>query len=477
MGGNVSLIITFVLYLIALLGIGYLAEKRFSKSYEDFIAGGKSFGAWVTAISSSASAESAWVMLGLSGIGYAKGISAYWAAIGCIIGYFINALFIMVPLNRRSRELGSLNLEDFVEDSTNDKSHILRIISAIIIVVFMTSYVVAQFTGAGKTMAGIGISSYKWGVIIGGLIIGIYVVMGGYASVSWTDLLQGLLMALIMLTLPVYAVIKAGGPENIIHNLSGLGLSSFTHDAKGAILWGFIIMNLGIALGYPGMPHVVMRYITARDEKETKKAAIISVIWGIVVFFGSTTLGIAGRVLLPNLKDAEHVLPAFTKGFLHPVIAGVVLSAITAAIMSTADSQLMYAATALIHDFYKKISKREMDTKELVSITRLIIVGLTLLAMIFALSNVRQIYSYVLNFAWSAMGASFGPIIFLALYYKDFNKWGALASLITGSVFTVVWSMLGLSERIIYVLIPAFFLSLLLGFLFSILTGGRKNVQ
>ena len=476
MGGELSLVITFVLYLITLLVIGYFAEKKFSHSYEDFVAGGKSFGAWVTAISSSASAESAWVMLGLSGIGYAKGISAYWAAVGCIIGYLINALLIMVPLNRKSMELGSLNLEDFIEDSTNDRSHILRIISAIIIVIFMTSYVVAQFTGSGKTISGMGMSSYKMGVIIGGIIIGLYVVMGGYASVSWTDLLQGLLMALVMLTLPIFAVIKAGGPSHIIHELSKIGLSSFTRNAQGAVIWGFIIMNLGIALGYPGMPHVVMRYITARDEKEVKRAAIISVIWGIVVFFGSCTLGIAGRVLLPNLKDAEHVLPAFTKSFLHPVIAGIVLAAITAAIMSTADSQLMYAATALIHDFYKKITKKTLDTRELVSITRLIIAGLTLLAMIFALSNIRQIYSYVLNFAWSAMGASFGPIILLALYYKDFNRWGALASLITGSVFTVVWSMLGLSERIIYVLVPAFFLSFLLGILFSIVTGGKEHV-
>ncbi len=476
MGANVSLIITFVIYLIALLGIGYIAEKRFSKSYEDFVAGGKSFGAWVTAISSSASAESAWVMLGLSGIGYSKGIAAYWAAIGCMIGYLINALLIMVSLNRKSRELGSINLEDFIEDSVNDRTHILRIISAIIIVVFMTSYVVAQFTGSGKTMAGMGIASYKTGVIVGGLIIGAYVVMGGYASVSWTDLLQGLLMAFVMLVFPVVAVIKAGGPSNIIHELSKEGLASLTHGVGGAFLGGFIVMNLGIALGYPGMPHVVMRYITAKDEKETKKAAVISILWGFVVFFGSTTLGIAGRVLLPNLQDAEHVLPAFTRSALNPVLAGVVLAAITAAIMSTADSQLMYAATALIHDFYKKISRKEIDSKELVGITRLIIVGLTLLAMIFALTNVRSIYSYVLNFAWSAMGASFGPIILLALYFKGFNRWGALASLITGSVFTVVWSMLGLSERIIYVLVPAFFLSLLLGIVFSVITGGKENV-
>jgi len=472
---NISIIITFILYLVALLFIGYLAKKKFSKNYEDFVSGGKSFGAWVTAISSSASAESAWVMLGLSGLGYSKGLSAYWASIGCIIGYLINAIFVMVPLNRKSRELKSINLEDFIEDSVNDKSHVLRIISAIIIVIFMTSYVVAQFTGSGKTLEGMGVASYKMGVIIGGLIIGAYVVMGGYASVSWTDLLQGLLMVFVMLIFPIYGIIKAHGPANILNELSKIGLASFTKDATGSFMFGFILMNLGIALGYPGMPHVVMRYITARDESETKKAAIISIIWGIIVFFGSTTLGILGRVLLPQLSDPEHVLPAFTMAFLHPVIAGIVLAAITAAIMSTADSQLMYAATAFIHDFYKKISKKDVKERELVTTTRLIIVGLTLLAMIFALTNIRTIYSYVLNFAWSAMGASFGPIIFLALYYKNFNKWGALASLITGSVFTVVWSMLGLSEKIIYVLIPAFFLSLFLGYIFSVITGGRKE--
>lgn len=472
---QISMIVTFVIYLIGLLVIGYYGERKFSKSYKDFVSAGKSMGAFVTALSSSASSESAWVMLGLSGLGYAKGTAAYWAAIGCVAGFAFNWLFVIAPIRRISGKYNSLTMADMIEDSLDDKKKVLRIISSIIIVVFMSTYVVAQFTGAGKTLNGMGLMSYESGVWLGSLIIGIYVLLGGYAAVCWTDALQGVLMALIMVGLPILAIFYAGGIGNIHSALSDKGLETF-FTLKGVSGWGslgFIAGSLGIGLGYAGMPHVIVRYITVVDEKEGNKSGMIATLWGTFVLFGSVTLGLSARALFPELADAEQVLPKFAAAYLHPIIGGIVLAAITAAIMSTADSQLMYAATSLVNDLWLKITNKKVDDKKLVIITRAVIVFLTAIAIYFALKNNNVIYSFVL-YAWGAMGSAFAPLLLLIIYYKNFNKWGALANLIVGPVTVIAWSAFPLLKQSVYELIPAFFLSMVFGILISKITGGEN---
>lgn len=473
---HIAMIVTFIIYLIGLLIIGYLGEKKFSKSYEDFVSAGKSLGAFVTALSSSASSESAWVMLGLSGLGYAKGTAAYWAAIGCVAGFAFNWLFVIKPVRQISGKYNSLTMADMIEDSLIDKYKMLRIISSIIIVVFMSTYVVAQFNGAGKTLHGMGLMSYENGVWLGSIIIGIYVLLGGYAAVCWTDALQGILMALIMIGLPILAVFYAGGFLEIHKALSQNGLETF-FTLKGMTGWGslgFITGSLGIGLGYAGMPHVIVRYITVKDEEEGDRSGKIATLWGLFVLFGSVTLGIAGRALFPELADAEQVLPKFASVYLHPIIGGIVLAAITAAIMSTADSQLMYAATAFVNDLWLKLTDKKIESKKLVIITRIVIVLLTAIAIYFALKKNNVIYSFVL-YAWGAMGSAFAPLILSIIYYKNFNKWGGLANLIVGPATVVIWTSIPVLEQAVYVLIPAFFLSLIIGIIVSKLTGGNND--
>jgi len=470
---HIAMIVTFVIYLFGLLAIGYWGEKKFSKSYEDFVSAGKSLGAFVTALSSSASSESAWVMLGLSGLGYVKGTAAYWSAIGCVAGFAFNWIFIIAPVRKISGKYNSLTMADMIESTLDDKKKVLRIISSIIIVLFMSTYVVAQFNGAGKTLHGMGLMSYESGVWLGSIIIGVYVLLGGYAAVCWTDALQGVLMALIMVILPIAAVFYAGGVGNIYSVLSSIELNTF-FTLKGMTGWGslgFIAGSLGIGLGYAGMPHVVVRYITVKNVEEGNRSGLISTLWGVFVLFGSVTLGIAGRALFPELADAEQVLPKFASVYLHPILGGVVLAAITAAIMSTADSQLMYAATSLVNDLWFKISDKKVKEKKMVMITRFVILVLTGVAIYFALKNNNVIYSFVL-YAWGAMGSAFAPLIILMIYYKNFNKWGALANLIVGPVTVVTWSAFPLLKQSVYELIPAYFLSLLCGIIISKLTGG-----
>jgi len=476
--GTVATLITFLGYLILLLSIGYWADRKFSKTYKDFVAAGKTLGAWVTAISASASAESAWVMLGLSGLGYKEGLAAYWAAFACILGYFINALWVMAQMRRQSAESGAITVSDFIESRVNDKTHSIRILSSLIILFFMTTYVVAQFVGSGKTLEGMNLLPYKGGVLVGAIIIGVYVLMGGYAAVCWTDLIQGLLMGGVMLMFPIMAIVKAGGLNALVDNLAQQGLLSLAGAGRTFLTWagiGFVLGQLGIALGYPGMPHVIVRFITVKDEQEAKKAAFISMTWGIIVFFGSVTLGIAGRILFPALADPEKILPIFASTYLHPVIAGVILAAITAAIMSTADSQLMYAATTVINDLWLKITEKKVDQHRLINITRATIGILTLIAMGTALLKPRVIFTFVL-YAWGALGAAFTPIILLSLYWKRFNKAGALASLIIGPLVVTIWHNIPSLANALYELVPAFILSLLAGIVFSLMLGKKDEM-
>ena len=478
---NIGVLITFAFYLVLLLVIGHLGERKHGGSYKDFVAANKSLGGLVTAISSAASSESVWVMLGLSGLGYWKGVAAYWAAGGCVAGFVFNALFVTVRLRRESARLGSVTVSDYVESRLGDRSGMLRAVSAVIITFFMLSYVVAQFTGAGDLFQGMELlgpeTPYWLGVVVGAFIIGLYIVLGGYAAVCWTDTVQGLLMFAVMLGLPVLAVVHAGGPGQIVETLGPTGLLQLSGaEGFGWAAVGFIVGQFGIALGYPGMPHMIVRYMTVRDDKAARNAAWISVVWALVVLFGSTTLGLAVHAIAPELagtqKEAERlVIPYFCRLALPPIITGIVLSAVTAAIMSTADSQLMYASTSLVNDLWLKLGRtKDVPTEVLIRWTRRVLIVMTLIAMGVALVKLQLIYTFVL-FAWGALGAAFTPIILLGLYWRRFNRWGALASLVLGPLVIVVWHYVEVLSSAVYELIPAFLISLTAAIVVSLVTG------
>jgi sodium/proline symporter len=429
-------------------------------SYSDFVSAGKSLGGWVAAISSAASSESAWVMLAVSGLGYARGLAAYWTTIGCVLGFAATSLLVVVQLRRSSDAVEVLTLGDYLEQATADPTRSVRVVSALVISFFMLIYVVAQFIGTGKQMVGMELMDYRRGVQIGAIIIGIYVLLGGYAAVCWTDALQGLMMALVMVVFPVLAIAKVGGLAPLFE-LARRQEMSFWAGGQG-LTWaaaGYALGRLGIGIGYPGMPHAIIRFVTVRDDHSARKAAVIGLVWGVLVLTGSATLGIAGRVLIPSgLADPEHILPAFTAAYFNPVIGGIILATVTAAIMSTADSQLMMAATALINDiWYPLRGKRAAETgngRILVWKTRGLIALLTLVALWVALGEPRVIDEIVL-FAWGALGSAFTPVILLALHWKRLNWLGALASFIVGPATVVTWKLIpGLSSAV-YELFPA----------------------
>lgn len=454
---HISMLATFAGYLVLLLVIGYLGDRKHSGTYEGFVSADKSLGPWTTALSSAASSESAWAMVGLSGLGFFQGLPALWAAVGCIVGFIVNSLFVMVQLRRDSEKVGAITLSDYIEFKLNDRSHMLRMVSALLITFFMGVYVVAQFVAAGRILQEMEVmgpgTSYQTAVLAGAAVLGIYIFLGGYAAVCWTDSVQGIMMLLAMIALPLYALYLAGGPADVITSLRAQSMLQTNINLLGWGAAGFFFSQMAIGMGYQGMPHMVVRYITVRDEKAARQAAVISVAWGAIALLGSALLGVIARGLYPldamgcsagaefcasTQKEAESILAFFAMANLPPALAGLTLAAIAAAIMSTADSQLMYAATALVNDFFLHFTKRKPGKRQLVWLTRGAIVAITAVAATVAMQEIKVIYSFVL-FAWGALGAAFTPLVLLSLYWRGLNRWGALASMLAGPATIVLW--------------------------------------
>jgi len=443
--------------MLFVLGVGTYAT-RYTKTVEDFFLANRRLGSLVTAISSVASSESGWVVLGLVGMAYKFGMSVVWIVPGCLLGYVANWYFIASKLRRDSKSLDALTIPDYLENRFRDTSHLIRSIAVLIIFFCMMGYVGAQFNAAGKAFDAVFGMSYLGGVLLGASITIIYTILGGFRAVSWTDVVQGLLMVFGLVFLPIIAILNVGGFGVLISKLGKLSPSLLTLSGEntGFALLGMVIGYLGIGLGYPGQPHVITRYMACKGEEEIRRGRVIAITWGVLVYYGAIFLGLAGRVLIPNLSDPEYTFPEVALKLVPPVIAGMMLAAILSAIRSTADSQLLVAASAIARDIYQKIFKRE---KRIVLVSRLTVLILGLLSLILAATKSRVVFWFVL-FAWSGLGASFGPLIILSLYWKKVTKWGAITGMVVGFLTTIIWKLSGLSTRIIYELVPAFFFAL-----------------
>lgn len=476
MKSDLTILIVVFFYFLLLLFIGYLSSLK-TKSREDFFLAGRSLGSWVTAISSTASSESGWVVLGFVGMTFKEGVAALWTAPGCLFGYIINLYLLAPRLREKTKSLNSLTLPDYISDRFNDKNNILRIVSVIIILISLTGYVSAQMTAVGKAINAILSISYYQGVIFGGLVILIYTLMGGFRAVSYTDFIQGLIMVFALLATPLLAIFSVGGYLPLLEKLSKIdnNLVSLSGGREGFAFFGFVIGLLGIGLGYPGQPHVITRYMAASSREKIRQSQLIAMVWGVLVFYGAGFLGLSGRILLSNINDPEQVFPILSKNMLHPLLAGIMLSAILSAIMSTVSSQLLVVSSSLSRDLLDKFLNFAKTEKSALFYGRISILILGLFAMIVALTDIRIVFWFVL-FAWSGLGASFGPLILVSLWSDYITKWGAFASMVTGFLVTIFWKVSGLSENLIYELVPAFLFSFLSLFFFSFIERNIKNL-
>jgi len=460
MGADYTILTIVVIYMGILLAIGY-AASRMTKSPEDFFLAGRSLGSWVTAISSTASSESGWVVLGAVGMCYTFGVSALWYAPGCLFGYWLNLYGVAGRLRSAAAKTGALTLPDFVAERFGDRHHLLRITALVIILLSLSGYVAAQMTATGKAMQAILGLDYLHGICIGGVIIVVYTLMGGFRAVSWTDFFQGIVMVFALVYMPILVVAKTGGYSAMLQAVAAVdpNLVTLTGGRAGFVLFGFLVGLFGIGLGYPGQPHVLTRYMAASGDEKVRQTQVIAMIWGVLVFYGAGFLGLAGRVLMPALAqpggDPEQLFPLLARQLLHPLVAGVMLAAILSAIMSTVSSQLLVAASAVSRDLFEKVLGLARTGRVSVLAGRLAVLGLGTAAIIVAAQDVRVVFWFVL-FAWSALGASFGPLLLLGLWTQTVTRWGALAGMLVGSVVTVAWKLSGLADRMIYELVPAF---------------------
>lgn len=459
-----TIVITFICYLVGMLLIGVVAYRRTS-NLSDYILGGRTLGIWVTAISAGASDMSGWLLMGLPGAAYATGLSAGWIALGLVVGTYLNWRIVAARL-RRYTEIAddALTLPDFFERRFNDTSRVLRIICAFFILVFFLFYTSSGLVAGGKLFNAVFGFPYLWAVAAGALTIIAYTFLGGFFAVCWTDLIQGLLMLLALIWVPIAAVTAAGGPVKLSAAMAHVNPSLLDPlaGAHGHLTVIAVVSLLGWGLGYFGQPHILARFMAISSADRLPNARRIAVSWSALGLAGALVAGFAGiGVLAAPLHgaDSEKVFIDLIAALLHPVPAGICLAAILAAIMSTADSQLLVASSALTEDFYKGLFRPHAGQRELVWVGRATVIMIALGAFALATNPQARVLELV-AYAWAGFGAAFGPAILMALFWRRMTRYGALAGMVTGAVTVIIWKHLSGGLFDLYELVPGFVFAL-----------------
>ncbi|MEE8577917.1 MAG: sodium/proline symporter [candidate division Zixibacteria bacterium] len=471
-----ALLISFIVYSLAIVSVGLYSARQRKKTTDDFVLANRELGPWAAALSASASSESGWVMLGLVGAAFNLGMSAFWIVPGIAAGYLVNWFVLADRLRIDTRKSGAATLTQYLINRFGN-SRMLRIISVVIITAAMLGYVAAQMNAAGKAFDAVFHLPYWIGVLVGAAIILAYTITGGFRAICWTDIVQATFMMIALIGMPLVMLGKLGSYSAFTDRIMADAphLLSFSGDKVGLALVAFVIGYLGIGLGYPGQPHVLSRFMAAKDSPTVKKAAYISFGWMTVVYIGAVFFGLFARAYYGQLADPEQALPLACGELLPPVLAGFVVAAIVSAICSTADSQLIVVSTTISRDVFgaKDITTDESKAR-LLKIDRLVLVGLGVVSVLFALTENRVIFEFVL-YAWAALGAGFGPVVILGLLWKKTNRTGAIAGMLTGLVVVIVWRNIPQLKAIVYELVPAFLLSMIVVVVVSILTSKSED--
>jgi len=446
-------LITFGVYLLALLAIGLYFYRR-SVSIEDYLLGGRGMGAWVTALSAQASDMSGWLLMGLPGAVYLYGIGKIWIAVGLFIGTTLNWLFISARLRIYTQKTQSITLPSFFEDRFADPTGLIRIIAAIIVLLFFTIYASSGLVATGKLFESILNVRYETAVIVGGGIIIAYTCLGGFLAVCWTDLFQGALMLVALVLVPVIAFFKVGGVASIADAMQAKQISTSILPAKGMAAPIAVISAMAWGLGYFGQPHILTRFMSAKSLRKLRESTVIAIVWVFISLTGAVIIGLIAIAMFDDIADEETVFIFMIGEVMHPWIAGVMLAAILSAIMSTIDSQLLVCSSALTEDFYKKILNRRATEKQTMVVGRLCVVGISILALILALRPNDTILNIV-AYSWGGFGAAFGPLILFALFSRTTTWRAALAGMLAGTIVLVLWKQIGLGDHI-YEIVPGF---------------------
>lgn len=446
------IIFAFALYLLMMIIVGIVCARQ-SKDAEDYFLGGRKLNGWVAALSAQASDMSGWLLMGLPGSIYALGTGQGWIAIGLFLGTVFNWLCISRRLRRYTIRAGNaLTLPTYFENRFHDKKRILLFLSSVTIVIFFLVYTASALAAGGKLFNSVFGIDYRIALTIGAGVILVYTFMGGFLAVCVTDFIQGSLMLVALLTVPLLAwrLLGAGGTTEVLNASFEGGAAAFlsmTSDANGRYRLVDIISQLAWGLGYCGMPHILVRFMAVRDEKELKKSKGIAILWVALSLGFACVIGVIGRAYLHPvlLTDGaqekvfiEMIIKLFTQDMRLPIIAGLFLCGILAAIMSTADSQLLVSASSVAEDIVRGVIKRDADDKTVLRISRITVVVIAVLAYVIALNPNSSIMGLVSN-AWAGLGSAFGPIVLLSLFWKRTNFQGAVAGILSGALTVIVW--------------------------------------
>ena len=452
------IVAVLVVYGLVLLGIGVWGGRE-SKDMAGYYVAGKKLPSWVIAFSSNATGESAWLLLGLTGMGYAIGIHALWIVFGEVLGVTVAWVFVALPFKEYTDRYGAITVPDYLTARFHDTRHVFRLVSAVIIVSMVTVYTTAQLTAIGRVFNAFLETSYNAGVIIGAIVILFYTSVGGFKAVAYSDLLQGVLMFLGLLVLPIVGFAAAGGWTPVISSLRAENPALLAPMGEFGLSVAGVASAVGfIAIGFAflGAPQLLTRFMSARGRGEIVNAGPIAIICIIVFDIGAVFAGIAGRSLFPGLADPETILPMMSIELFPSIFTGIFLVIVLAASMSTADSLLILASSAVVRDVVQKILHPNLSElrRSLLGKGTTVIIGAVALAL--ALGEVRMIFWFVL-FAWSGLASAFTPVVLCSLFWKRTTRAGAIAGMVTGFLMTVIW-VVAIKEHVwdLYEMIPGF---------------------
>ena len=464
------LVSSIIIYMVGLLVIGYVAYKRTS-NLSDYMLGGRTLGPAVTALSAGASDMSGWLLLGLPGAMYLQGLSAGWIVIGLTLGAYANWLYL-APRLRTYTEVAndSITIPAYLENRFGDTSRMLRLVSALVIMLFFTFYVSSGLVSGAILFENTFELDYHTGILAVAGVVVVYTLFGGFLAVCWTDFVQGLMMVFALVIVPIVAFSSTGGVDSTFTTINEIN-PAYLDLFKGTSVVG-IISLFAWGLGYFGQPHIIVRFMAISSVKEIKNARRIGMSWMVLSVVGAMLTGLIGIAYFANkgveLANPETVFLELGKLLFHPIITGFLLAAILAAVMSTISSQLLVTSSALTEDLYKTIFRRSASDKELVLVGRLSVLLVFLTAAVLAWEQNATILALV-GYAWAGFGAAFGPVILLSLYWKRMTKWGALAGMIAGATTVVIWPNLP-SVSALYEIVPGFAACLVAVVVVSLLT-------
>lgn len=482
MYAKLPVILAFVCYLLFMIGIGmYFYGKN--RTTDEYFLGGRRLGSWVVSMSAQASDMSGWLLMGLPGAAYLSGISAGWIAIGLAVGTYLNWLFVAKRLRQYTKVAGdAITLPQFFKNRFRDRSGTISVVAAVFILVFFLFYTASGFVSCAKLFSSVFGINYYVALVIGAVVVISYTFAGGFFAVCWTDFFQGMLMFFCVLAVPTIAIQSMGGFTPFLDKVEAFNPNFLSMFVDGATNQPYTLMGIislvAWGLGYFGQPHILIRFMGIESPAAIKKSRRIATVWVLISLTAAVLIGVSGRMYLGDILleggAQETVYITMVSNIFHVFIGGIFLSAILAAIMSTADSQLLVTASAITEDFYHNKIRPNASPSELMWVSRICVISVALIAVFIATDQDSTVLGLV-SYAWAGFGSAFGPLVLCSLFWKRTNKYGAYAGIIVGGLTSIIWSQLSGGIFDLYEIVPGFFFGLIAIVVVSLLTPAPES--